>query len=116
MIAEPEQALGTHFFTAHDVDKIEGKAEWYGVTLENDLSRETMKRLGITSEEQSSSLNAADHALDRITIPDDARRQIEDLLNAGSSLTISDTGIGPETGDGTDFITITKNGGSSKKG
>lgn len=116
MIAEPAQALGTHFFTAHDVDKIEGKAEWYGVTLENDLSRETMKRLGITSEEQSSSLNAADHALDRITIPDDARRQIEDLLNAGSSLTISDTGIGPETGDGTDFITITKNGGSSKKG
>ncbi|PZM16825.1 L,D-transpeptidase family protein [Rhizobium tubonense] len=115
-IADPEEALGTHFFTAHDVDKIDGKAEWYGVTLENNLSRDAMKRLGITSEEQSGSLNAAGHALDRITIPDDARRKIEDMLTAGSSLTISDTGVGPETGDGTDFITITKNGGSSNRG
>jgi peptidoglycan hydrolase-like protein with peptidoglycan-binding domain len=116
VIADPKEALGTHFFTARDIDTIYGKAEWYGVTLENDLSRETMKRLGITSEEQSDSLNAAGHALDRITIPDDVRRKIEDMLTSGSSLTISDTGVGPETGDGTDFITVTKNGGSSKKG
>jgi peptidoglycan hydrolase-like protein with peptidoglycan-binding domain len=116
VIADPEEALGTHFFTAHDIDTIDGKAEWYGVTLENDLSRETMKRLGIASEEQSSSLNAAGRALDRITIPDDARRKIEDMLTSGSSLTISDTGVGPETGGGTDFITITKNGGASRKG
>jgi peptidoglycan hydrolase-like protein with peptidoglycan-binding domain len=116
VIADPQEALGTHFFTAHDIDTIDGRAEWYGVTLENDLSRETMKRLGITSEDQSGSLNAAGHALDRITIPDEARRKIEDMLTSGSSLTISDTGVGPETGDGTDFITITKNGGGSKKG
>jgi hypothetical protein len=30
------------------------------------------------------------------------------MLTAGSTLTISDTGLGPETGDGTDFITITR--------
>jgi hypothetical protein len=44
----------------------------------------------------------------RIAIPDDARRRINDLLTEGSSLTISDMGIGQETGDGTDFVTITR--------
>jgi hypothetical protein len=39
------------------------------------------------------------------------------MLTTGSSLTISDTGVGPETGQGTDFITITRQGGlATKKG
>ncbi|WFU10179.1 L,D-transpeptidase family protein [Rhizobium sp. CB3090] len=116
IIAEPQEALGTHFFTAHTIDKVNGKADWFGVTLEDDLSKETKKRFGITSEEQAESLDAADRALDRITIPDDVRRKIQDLLTAGSSLTISDTGIGPETGNGTDFITITNRGALGKSG
>ncbi|AVA21134.1 L,D-transpeptidase family protein [Rhizobium sp. LEGMi198b] len=116
IIAEPQEALGTHFFTAHTIDKVNGKADWFGVTLEDDLSKEAKKRFGITSEAQAESLDAADRALDRITIPDDVRRKIEDLLTAGSSLTISDTGIGPETGDGTDFITITNRGALGKNG
>ncbi len=44
----------------------------------------------------------------RITMPDETRRRIDELLAAGSTLTISDIGLGPETGDGTDFITITR--------
>ncbi|MBB3453619.1 peptidoglycan hydrolase-like protein with peptidoglycan-binding domain [Rhizobium sp. BK313] len=116
VIAEPQEALGTHFFTAHTIDKVNGKADWFGVTLEDDLSKDAKKRLGITSEAQAESLDAADRALDRITIPDDTRRRIEDLLTAGSSLTISDTGIGPETGNETDFITITNRGALGKKG
>jgi peptidoglycan hydrolase-like protein with peptidoglycan-binding domain len=116
IIASPEEALGTHFFTAHDVDKRSGKADWYGVTLDTDLSKSTRKRLGITSQTQSESLNAAGAALSRITIPDDVRHRIEDMLTAGSSLTITDSGIGSETGTGTDFITITRNGGLGSKG
>ncbi len=116
IIAEPEEALGTHFFTANAVDRMNGKANWFGVTLEDDLSKDTKKRLGITSEEQAQSLDAADLALNRITMPDDIRRRIGDLLTAGSSLTISDTGVGPETGNGTDFITITNSGALGKKG
>jgi len=111
IIAEPEEALGTHFFTAHAVDRADGRAEWYGVTLENELSSQTKKRLGISSETESQSDDAADRALARITIPDDVRHRIEDALSAGSSLTISDNGIGAETGENTDFITITKKGG-----
>lgn len=115
-IAEPQEALGTHFFTAHDVERAIGQAQWYGMTLEGDLSKDTKKRFGITSEQQSEGLDAADRALDRISIPDDVRQKIEGLLTTGSSLTISDTGVGPETGDGTDFITITRRGGLATKG
>ncbi|MFT4183018.1 MAG: L,D-transpeptidase family protein [Rhizobium sp.] len=115
IIAEPQEALGTHFFTANAIDRINGRADWFGITLEDTLSKAAMKRLGITSEEQAQSLDAADRALDRITIPEETRRQIAELLTAGSSLTISDTGIGPETGDGTDFITITNSGALGKK-
>lgn len=115
IIAEPQEALGTHFFTAHAVDRTSGQAQWFGLTLDGDLSREAKKRYGITSERVSEGFDAADRALDRITIPDDIRRQIEDLLTTGSSLTISDTGVGPETGKGTDFITITRQGGLATK-
>jgi peptidoglycan hydrolase-like protein with peptidoglycan-binding domain len=117
VIAEPQEALGTHFFTAHDVDRTSGQAQWYGLTLDGDLSKEARKRYGITSETESESSDAADRALDRITIPDDVRHQIEDILTTGSSLTISDSGVGPETGQGTDFITVTRQGGlATKKG
>ncbi|ASW06200.1 L,D-transpeptidase family protein [Rhizobium sp. 11515TR] len=116
IIAEPQEALGVHFFTANTIDRISGKADWFGMTLEEDLSKQTKKRYGITSEEQSQSFDAAGQALNRITIPDDIRHRIEDLLTAGSSLTISDTGVGPETGNETDFITITNNGALGKKG
>ncbi|SCB23300.1 L,D-transpeptidase family protein [Rhizobium multihospitium] len=116
IIAEPQEALGVHFFTANAIDRISGKADWFGMTLEEDLSKQTKKRYGITSEEQSQSLDAAGQALSRITIPDDVRHRIEDILTSGSSLTISDTGIGPETGNETDFITITNNGALGKKG
>lgn len=116
LIAEPEEALGVHFFTANAIDRISGKADWFGMTLEEDLSKQTKRRYGITSEKQSQSFDAAGQALNRITIPDDIRQRIEDLLTAGSSLTISDTGVGPETGNETDFITITNNGALGKKG
>ncbi|MDK4714716.1 L,D-transpeptidase family protein [Rhizobium sp. CNPSo 4039] len=116
IIAEPQEALGVHFFTANTIDRISGKADWFGMTLEEDLSKQTKKRYGITSEEQSQSFDAAGQALNRITIPDDIRHRIEDLLTSGSSLTISDTGVGPETGNETDFITITNNGALGKKG
>lgn len=116
IIADPQEALGTHFFTAHDVDKNLGKAEWYGITLEDDLPKDALKRLGITSEARSRSLDAAGDALNRITMPDDAKHRIEDLLSSGSSLTITDTSMATETGPGTDFITITRKGGLGGKG
>ncbi len=108
-IAEPGLALGTHFFSAHEVNFEDGTTEWLGVTLPNTLTSQTMKRLGISTMESSIiSGTPILNALGRITIPDDTRQRIDSMLTPGSTLTISDTGVGPETGQGTDFITLTR--------
>ncbi len=107
-IADPQKPLGTHFIEATHVDMLAGSAEWRGVTLENHLSSQTMKRLGIEAPVAGELTPTLAETLDRITIPDAVRRKIELMLGEGSSITISDAGIGPETGDGTDFITVTR--------
>lgn len=107
-IAEPEVALGTHFFTASHVNPAQNKADWYVASLDNYLSEKTMKRLGITVAADATAPDAAENAFKRITIAADTRAKLEMMLGAGSSLTITDTGAESETGEGTDFITITK--------
>ncbi|MDH4414867.1 MAG: L,D-transpeptidase family protein [Rhizobium sp.] len=107
-IREPEKALGTHFIEATDVDRFKRKADWRGVTLDDHLPASTQKRLGITIPADDPATFTAEAALSRIVIPDELRARIETMLSEGSSITISDTGIGPETGDGTDFVTVTR--------
>ncbi|MDM9629427.1 L,D-transpeptidase family protein [Rhizobium sp. S152] len=108
-IDNPGLALGTHFFTAHSVNYADGSAEWLGVTLAQNLSRQAMKRLGIGSQESSIiSGTPITNALSRISIPEETRQRIDAMLTPGSTLTITDTGLGPETGKGTDFITLTR--------
>jgi peptidoglycan hydrolase-like protein with peptidoglycan-binding domain len=107
-IREPEVALGTHFLLAREVDGDKGKAEWYGVSMDNQLTAATMKRLGITKEADAAAPDAITRVLDRLDIPEDMRNRISSLMGEGASLSISDTGLGQETGNGTDFITITR--------
>lgn len=115
-IREPERELGTHFLIATEADPQTSAAEWTAITLENRLPDATMKRLGITRRLTGVEFDAASQALDRIDIPADLRERIERLLSKGSSITISDNGISPETGQGTDFITLTKPAAREKKG
>jgi len=107
-IKEPEKALGTHFLEATHVDRFKREAEWRGVTLDDHLPSATQKRLGITVPADNPQTFTVEAALARITMPDDLRARIETMLSEGSSITISDAGMGPETGDGTDFITVTR--------
>lgn len=107
-IANPELALGTHFIEATSVDRFKGKAEWRSVTLENHLPAQAMKRLGITTPADDQSVFSVEAALARINMPGDIRAKIETMLSEGTSITISDMGLGMETGDGTDFITVTR--------
>lgn len=107
-IRDPEKELGTHFFIATEADAQTGSADWTAMTLENRLPEATLKRLGITQRADTTDMDAAGHTLDRIDIPDDLRERIERRLGKGSSITITDNGISPETGQGTDFITLTK--------
>jgi hypothetical protein len=107
-IRDPQIALGTHFLLAREVDADTGTAEWYGVSMDNQLSPATEKRLGITTEADAEAPDAIARTLDRLDIPEETRNRISALMGEGASLSISDTGLGPETGNGTDFITMTR--------
>ncbi|MFK0383181.1 L,D-transpeptidase family protein [Agrobacterium sp. NPDC090273] len=109
-IKDPNIALGTHFFEAVSVDRDSGHAEWNGMTLENHLPAAARKRLGITEAEAPGGFDQLSAVLDRIDIPGDIRERIEEELSTGSSITVSDLSHAMETGQGTDFITVTKEG------
>ena len=107
-IKDPEIALGTHFLTVDKLDRRAETAEWHGMTVPNELSAATMRRLGITVADDPNASGAAARTIDRIEIPADIRDRIETLMTDGTSITINDEGLGPETGKGTDFVTITR--------
>jgi peptidoglycan hydrolase-like protein with peptidoglycan-binding domain len=109
-IKDPEVALGTHFFEAVAVNRTAGTAEWNGVTLENHLPAAARKRLGITVTEAPGGFDQLSAVLDRLEIPAEIRSRIEKELSTGSSITVSDLSHQMETGMGTDFITVTKEG------
>ncbi|MGG7518059.1 L,D-transpeptidase family protein [Allorhizobium undicola] len=87
-IDEPKRPLGTHVIEATKVSHASADATWNAMTLEP-AAGQTLAAV-----------------MDRIHIPDDLRRDIEQQLAAGTSITITDHGLGEETADGTDFITV----------
>lgn len=102
-IRMPETALGTHVMQLRDMNAGSGTAEWFAMTLPDGMSNKTAKRLGITAPHGTLA-----QTMDRIVIPEDIRRKIEAELTPGSLITITDGGLGQETGtEGTDFITLT---------
>ena len=91
-IERPGEPFGTHVFTAL-ASKADGSLRWNVVST-------------ATSPTEPAIHPAS--ALDRITIPQDAVERISELVAPGSSLLISDQGLGTETGKGTDFIVLTR--------
>jgi hypothetical protein len=85
----PERPLGTHVFSACAVASEANAVRWTMVSIPS-----------------ATATSSAADALERISIPPDAVERISDLMSPGASLVISDQGLGPETGVGTDFITI----------
>jgi lipoprotein-anchoring transpeptidase ErfK/SrfK len=83
-IVNPDQPIGTHVFTA--VAKTGTGLRWTAVTLD--------------------SVTDARSALDRITIPQDVLDRIAPTASVRSSIIVSDEGLSPETGKGTDFIAV----------
>jgi lipoprotein-anchoring transpeptidase ErfK/SrfK len=114
-IDSPDQPLGTHVFTAMEVTDNGAGMRWNAVTLPNRQLRSgelTGKRRSVQEPTVPKSIEAramttAKDALDRIHIPQEAIDRIGELLIPGSSLVVSDQGLGPETGKGTDFIVVT---------
>ena len=84
---KPEQPLGTHVFTM-GLAPGNAKAEWTAISLEGDDTASV---------------------LDRIEIPDEARRIISERLTPGSSLIVADTSVNSAIlPDGDDFLVLAK--------
>jgi hypothetical protein len=121
-IDHPERALGTHVFTALDWQPDHSALRWNVISLPGEATRTVehwktvrdyygrphRQRVQERVVEQAVP-EAADLALARIDIPQDVIDQISQLIVPGSSLVVSDQGLGPETGSsGTDFIVVSR--------
>ncbi len=119
VIEDPDQPLGTHVFTAMEVTDGGDGMRWNLFTIPTDPnrppeSRESRKKGRAKEPPKPSPVvvskpasNASD-ALSRIQMPKEALDLIEELLIPGSSLVISDEGLGRETGRYTEFIVLTR--------
>lgn len=106
-IAASDRPLGTHVFTVR-ADKADADAlRWSVVSLpppahaEDAPRRKRGEPVAVAAPAQPSSPK---EALDRLTIADDVMVRIALAIAPGSSITVSDRGLGDETGRGTDFI------------
>ena len=127
-INRPEQRLGTHVFTALSYLDDQSHFRWNVVslpgeqpqagskTLANASRIEIERRLGrgrnrdeiVETPAPLRSPQTPQEALARMDIPQDIIDRISDLIIPGSSLIISDQGLGGETGEGTDFIVVVR--------
>jgi hypothetical protein len=115
-IANPEQPLGTHVFTAMEIKDGGGRMRWNAISMPAEhLARPVDVRGGkrgrnaeSASAHNGKAPSTAAEALDRINLPPEAAERISELLTPGSSLIVSDHGLGRETGRYTEFIVLTQ--------
>jgi hypothetical protein len=121
-IDHPEQAFGTHVFTAMAYLDDGSTFRWNVVSFPGEPPKakrdadndRRVARHGRREEPVAKALGdlpppqTPAEALARIDIPQDAIDRISALMVPGSSLVVSDQGLGEETGEGTDFIVVTR--------
>ena len=118
-IDHPEQRLGTHVFTALEYADDRASFRWNVISLPAEQTARQAERrfdkVGGVKRETMRNAKSPDlrleetpqQALARIEIPQDVIDQISHLIVPGSSLIVSDQGLGEETGEGTNFIIVT---------
>jgi lipoprotein-anchoring transpeptidase ErfK/SrfK len=115
----PDQPLGTHVYTALDFNADNSTLRWMVTTVPTALDapkREKTSRNAkgkkvepvVAAPAPAPTFSTPAEALERVSIPQEAIDRIQDLMSPGASLIISDKGLGPETGKGTDFIVLTR--------
>jgi lipoprotein-anchoring transpeptidase ErfK/SrfK len=113
-IEHPEQPLGTHVFTALGVIDNGTHIRWNVMSMPAEPPRQQIAtKIGSKAHPEARPAEAylpqtPAMALDRIQIPSEAIDRIDEILSPGASLVISDQGLGSETGQGTDFIVLTR--------
>jgi len=104
-IADPDQPLGTHLFTALEFQPDGSHMRWNAVTVASGQPGTPGRK---TKTETPTLGPTAAEALARIQFPPEALDRIGEGLAPGSSLIISDLGLGTETGQHTEFIVVTR--------
>jgi hypothetical protein len=113
-IEHPEQPLGTHVFTAMGFTDGGAGMRWNVMSMPAEPQRPLIvpkigpKGIPAAKPTDLFPPQTPAQVLDRIQIPEEAVNRIGELLIPGSSLVISDQGLGGETGEGTDFIVLTR--------
>jgi len=131
-IAQPDQPMGTHVFTAMEFLPDNSTFRWNVVSMPAE-SVKPSKQQRIAAEDEyytrydrygrpvrhkrpsesqpvaeQPAPQTAQEVLARIDLPQDAVDFISQRMVPGSSLIVSDHGLGDETGEGTDFIVVTR--------
>jgi lipoprotein-anchoring transpeptidase ErfK/SrfK len=124
-IDNPALPLGTHVYTAMDYLPDHATFRWTETTLPTATASRKVERWKyvkdqwgrrrrvrvmeqVAAPEDSQPASTPADALVRIHIPQDVIDQISQLMVPGSSLVVSDQGLGSETSDHTDFIVVTR--------
>ncbi len=119
-IRDPEKPLGTHLYMAMPPAKGGAtdapKLRWLVMTLpeasaDTDRSRKRHSRYYDDDDDSPrvpAPATSASTALDRIEFPAEVAGKISEMLWAGGSLIVSDSGISRETDDYSDFIILTR--------
>jgi hypothetical protein len=120
-ISNPDLPLGTHVFTAMELNADATAMRWTVVSLPRETpakpelrkpeskkktSRRETERAIAKPPVEPASIERARAALDRIDIPKEAADRISELLSPQSSLIISDHALSDETDRDTDFIVL----------
>ena len=115
MDAKPGPVTIIDFVTAMEVTEDGIGVRWNLMTVPTDpsVSVEHRHSRGRSKEPPKPVVHGkppstAAQALDRIHLPRQAVDRIGELLVPGSSLLVSDEGLGRETGRGTEFIVLTR--------
>jgi hypothetical protein len=122
-IANVDHPIGHHVYTALEVQEQGTRMRWNVITMPpqqppanvNAVNAKNAKSQQKTAKRQKRAApydprpaSNAVEALERITMPQEAIDRISELLVPGSSLIISDEGLGRETGRYTEFIVETR--------
>jgi lipoprotein-anchoring transpeptidase ErfK/SrfK len=115
-IADADQPIGTHVFTAMNLTDDGKTMHWSALSIPSSYPRkgEADERASRHKRDAKEAPKAAPiagptaaQALERIDIPADTRARIAELLTPGSSLVVSDNALSDETGIDTDFVVLT---------
>jgi lipoprotein-anchoring transpeptidase ErfK/SrfK len=115
VIEQPDQPLGTHVFTAMEVTDNGSGMRWNLISVPTESAASTEQRdtrkkskAAPTPAVWGKPPASAAQALDRIQMPAEAVDRIGEILTPGSSLVVSDEGLGRETGRYTEFIVLSR--------